>query len=446
MLKAVEDINTTKKRLRIEIPSDEIEREIADSLAKIRQKAKIPGFRPGKAPISLIEKRFGKEIEAEVLDKVIPVHLQNAIREADIKPVTMPLLDEEIEFKRKNPLNLSITVEILPKIGDIQYENILVKDIPFSVDDSDIEETLKRFQDQKAVFEVADKEADMDDLVTFEYVDSEVVGGEHDPAVKEMISKTGNEIFPHDFMEKVIGREKGDIVEFTTTFDASNSKELAGKTAHIKVKINEIKKKSLPAIDDEFAKDLGLENISELRGKIKEKIYAAKKEQVQKIQKAEIVNKLIESNTFEVPETLLQRELESLMMEKSISDSQKDTVSSVDSLSDVLETTSKSDSIEEKTIETEDPQVKLQHKAMKNVQASIIIDVIGQKEGIFVTDNEVNERISLLAQKLSATPEAVRNFYMYKQGSLDGLKHLIFEEKVLDMLLSKAAIEKGETK
>ena len=110
MLKSIEDINATKKRLRIEIPSDVIEREIGGSLEKLRQRVKIPGFRPGKAPINLVEKRFGKEVEAEVFDKIIPEHLSNAIREADIKPVTMPVLDEEFEFKRNNPLNLSFTV------------------------------------------------------------------------------------------------------------------------------------------------------------------------------------------------------------------------------------------------------------------------------------------------------------------------------------------------
>ena len=443
MIKSIEDINATKKRLRIEIPSDVIEREIGGSLEKLRHSVKIPGFRPGKAPINLIEKRFGKDVEAEVLDKIIPEHLTNAIREADIKPVTMPVLDEEFEFKRNNPINLSFTVEVLPKIENMEYENIKIKDIPFTVEEPDIEDTLKKLQDQKAIFEVADKEVEMDDLVTFEYVDSEIVSGENDSSVKELISKMGNEIFPYDLMEKVTGKKKGDIVEFTTTFDETKSKELAGKTANIKVKVSEVKKKSLPALDDEFAKDLGFANISELKEKIKEKIYSAKKEQIQKIQKAEIINKILEPIHFEVPETLLNRELESLMLEKNISGS-KQGKESLDIETEILQETSEADSSEKE--EKEDPEAKLKHKALRNVQASIVIDSIGQKEGITVTDTEVNERISFLAQRLSATPEAIRNFYMYKQGSLEGLKHSIYEEKVMDLLLSKASIEREENK
>jgi len=466
LLQAVEDISSTKKRLRIEIPSDVIEKEIENSLEKLRQKAKIPGFRPGRAPINLIEKRFGKEVEAEVLDKIIPEHLSSAIREADIKPVTIPVLDEKFSFKRNNPVNLSITIEVLPKIENLNYENINVKDIPFSVDDSDIEDTLKRLQDQKAVLEVSDKEVQMDDLVTFEYVDSEIIGEEIGPSVKELISGMGNEIFPHDIMEKVLGKKKGDTIEFTTTFSKEISKELAGKTANIKLKINEIKKKSLPAIDDEFAKDLGFENLPELKEKMREKIYRAKKEQVQKIQKAEIINMLIENNKLEVPETLLNRELESLILQESLSDEGYKPAPASEERSGMQDTTPLTpplprgefkeghheSGIMHPTLEeagslkgekdVEDLQAKLKQKAFRNVQASIIIDAIGQKEGISITDQEVNDQISLIAQRLSATPEAVKNFYKYKEGSLEGLRHSIFEEKVMDMLLSKATINK----
>jgi len=443
LLKSVEDINATKKRLRIEIPADIVEREITASLDKVRQNAKMPGFRPGKAPIGLIEKRFGKEIEAEVLDRLIPEHLTSAIREAAVNPVTMPALDEEFHFERNNPINLSVTVEVMPKIENLNYENITVKDIPFNVGETDIDETLKRLQNQKAVFEVADKVAETDDLVTFDYVDSEVAGGETDPSVKELVSKMGNEIFPPDLMKEVVGKKKGDIVGFTTTLDESKSKELAGKTVNVKVKINDVKKKSLPEIDDEFAKDLGFGNLVELREKLRERISDAKKEHLRKIQKAEIVRKLVDLNSVEVPETLLNRELESISLEKSVSaaDREQDSESS-EIPPEVLEALPGTDNKEKNA--GEDRSDKLKERALMNVRASIIVDAIGEKEGVIVTDSEVDERISIMAKRLSATPEALKNFYMYKQGSLDGVKHSIYEEKVMDLLLSRAAIVKEE--
>ena len=442
MLKAVEDINQTKKRLRIEIPSDLIEREIQNSLEKLRHTVKIPGFRPGKAPVNLIEKRFGKQVEAEVLEKVVPEQLGNAIREAAIDPVTMPVLEEEFDYKRNNPLAFAVTLEVKPKIENLAYENITVKDIPVNVEESDVEDALKALQNKKAVFEVADKVVEMDDFVSFEYVDSEIAGGEDISSVKETISKMGNEIFPPDIMEKVIGKQKGDIIEFTTTFAATASKELAGRTAQIKVKISEVKKKTLPEIDNEFAKDLGYETMTDLREKAREKIYAAKTEHIRKIQKAEIIRKLVESSTFEVPESLVGKEIEAIMMHKSISSSKEDSVSE-NSVSDTLEPVSSGQDMEKN--KEEDPQAELRSKAVRNVQAHFILDTIGQKEGIIVSDNEVDERIASLAQKLSATPESVRNYYLYREGSLDGLKHSIMEDKVMDALLAKATIEKENT-
>jgi trigger factor len=442
LLKSIEDINETKKRLRIEIPADLLEREMKSSLEKLKYTVRIPGFRPGKAPVSLIEKRFGKQVEAEVLEKVMPEQLSSAIREAALDPVTMPVLEEEFEYKRNNPLAFAVTLEVKPKIENIAYENIAIKDIPVNVEDADVENALKALQNKRAVFEVADKVIEMDDFVSFEYVDSEIAGGEAISAAKETISKMGNELFPPDIMEKVLGKQKDDIIDFEKTFAETESKELSGKTAQIKVRISEVKRKTLPEIDDEFAKDLGYETVTELREKAREKIYAAKTEHVSKIQKAEIVRKLVEAHTFEVPGSLVQKEIEAIMMHKSVSGSQE-APSSEETVADIHESVPSGQDTEQKR--EEDLQADMRSKAVRNVRAHFILDTIGRKEGIIVSDAEVDERIASLAQKLSATPEAIRNFYTYREGSLEGLRHSIFEDKVMDMLVAKATIEKENT-
>ncbi|MBI5187572.1 MAG: trigger factor [Nitrospirae bacterium] len=450
MLKSAEDISPTKKRLRIEIPSDVIEKEIGNSLEKLRQKTKIPGFRPGRAPINLIEKRFGKEVEAEVLERVIPEYYNKALKEAELMPVTTPVFDERVDFKRNNPLNLLLTVEVMPEIENLNYENIKVKDITVVVDENEVEGYLKKLQEEKAIYEVAEREIGMDDLVTFDYVDCEIVGGENTPSVKEQILKMGNEIFPQGIIEKAIGKKKGEVMEFTTTFNENfKSKELAGKTVNMKVMIKEVKQKILPAIDNDLAKDLGSENISALKERIKENIYKAKKEWAVKVQKAELLKKIIESHNFEVPETLFRNELESLMMEESMSDARYKPAPLSRARPGMQDTgiRHQESGIRNQTSGEsmpEDLQSKLREKALRNVQASIILDVIGQKEGIMVTDDEVKEQIRSIAQGLRAAPEAVMNLYISKDGSLEGLRHSIYEDKVMDMLLSKAVFEKGE--
>ena len=431
MLRRVEDISPTKKRLRIEIPSDVIEKEIKDSLEKLRQEAKIPGFRPGRAPINLIEKRFGRGIKAEVLERVIPEFYSMALKEAELSPVTPPVFDERFGFERNNPLNLSFTVEVMPKIENLNYENINLKDILVTVDEAEVEDSLKKLSEEKAIYEVTEKEVGMDDLVTFDYIDCEIVGGETTPSVREQVSRMGNEILPRDIIEKLIGKRKGEIVKFTTTFNEGfGLKELAGKTVDIKVMIKEIKRRILPSIDDEFAKDLGFETISELKERIKEDIYEAKKEEAVKIQKAEILDKIIKSHNFEVPETLLANELNSLMIEARMSDARYKPAPSGGARPGMQERK-----------DDEELRVELKRRALKNIRASIIINAIGKKEGVTVTDDEVGERILFIAQRLSAEPEAVMNFYKVKDGSLEGLRHSIYEDKVMDMLLSKAIID-----
>jgi trigger factor len=402
----------------------------------------LPGFRLGNAPMNLIEKRFGKKVEAEVLEKVVPEFYNKALKEADLRPVAMPVLDEQFTFKRNNPLNLSLTVEVMPKIGNLDYAGIKTKDVPVAVDETEVENALKNLQGQKVLYEVAEKVVEKDDLVTFDYADCEVIEGETTPSVKEQILKMGNELLPTDIEEKLTGRKKGDSVEFTKSFESDfKTKELAGKMVKVKIVINEVKHKILPAMDDEFAKDVGYDNISELKEKIKENLYQFKKDQATKIQKAEILQQLIGSHDFEIPETLLNTELDSLIMQESISGASRKPEGKNIDIMDPLSEFNKP--VQEKKNE-EEMLSELKEKALRNVRASIIISAIGQKEGITVTEDEMRDRISLIAKGLSAKPEAIMNFYMTKDGSLGGLRQMIFEDKVLDLLFSNATIEKGE--
>jgi len=424
LLQAVEDISATKKRLKIEIPADVIEGEIQNSLERLRQNSRIPGFRPGKVPMNIIEKRFVKKVEAEVLEKVIPEFYRKALREAELMPVTMPELDGEFDFKRNNPIHLSFTVEVIPKIDTLNYAGIKTKEIPVTVDDAEIEDFLKRLQEEKAIYEVAEKEVGKDDLVTFDYVDLEVVGEELTPSLREQMVKMDTKILPLDVEEKLLGKKKGDTIEVTNTFrEDFRVKELAGKTAKVKITIKEIKRKILPELDDEFAKDLSYESLQALREQIRERIYKAKGEEVLKIQKANILNTIIASHDFEVPETALRNEIQSLMVESRIPEGEKHGG--------------------EKGENIDVPQ-ELRERASRNVKATILLNAIGQKERVTVTDEEVKERINGIAQRLSAKPEAIMKFYITRDGSLEGLRHSIYEDKILDILFSKALFEKGE--
>lgn len=419
MIKTVEDIGATKKRLKIEIPADVIEREIKDSLEKLRRKTTIPGFRTGKAPIDLIEKRFGKEVESDVLERVIPQGYIEALREANITPVANPVLEEKSDFKRRQPISMTLTVEVMPNIENLNYEDIPLKDIPVAVSDSDVESVLKRQQEEKATYEPSEGPVEMNDLIVVDY-SSPGDGVE----AKDQILKVGGSMFPEEFTQKVVGRLKGEEISVEATFPEEHPLEnLAGKHLTMKVMIKDIKKVNLPAVDDELAKDVGFQNLDEMRKRIGEEIEKAKRNEVVKIQKAEIIRNLVESHEFDIPESLVERESEMLAS---------------------AALSHRPQGAEPTGHELDALKQEVRPNAMRNVKASLLIETIGKAQGVSVAEDEVKRAIISLAQRLAVSPEQIMKFYISRDGSLEGLKGSLFEEKVLDFILSKAKLEKGE--
>lgn len=427
MATTVEDISATKKRLKIEIPADILEKEYSDSLDKIRQRARIPGFRQGKTPISIIEKRFGEEIKSEMLEKLVPTYYAQAVKDADISPVSMPKIEEGLNFKRNEPLSFSLTVEVRPKIDNLNYNGIEVGDIEVSVDDGEIEDTVKGLQNDRAMFEAVDRAIGENDLLIIDYVKLDPSGEKELSTAKDQVMNLDNKITPRGILDAVLGKKKGDTVEITLPdVNIEEQKEVAEKGNRLRITIKEIKEKKLPDLDDEFSKDFGHDSLATLKEKIREGILAAKQGNAKKQQKSSIVDALVNNHTFDVPESLTKAELEHLIMNAKNADQHAQ--HSIDAAPDKTD---------------KELAEALRPKAMRNVKATIILDEIAEKENISVTEAEMKDRIALIAKQLQATPDAIVNLFMTRDGSLDNLRHNIREEKVLDFLFSRAEITKG---
>ena len=426
MATIVEDISSTKKRLKIEIPADILEKEFTGSLDNVRQRARIPGFRPGKAPISMIEKRFGDDIKSELLEKLIPTYYAEAVKEADLAPVSMPKIETNIDLKRNEPLVFSLTVEVRPKIGDLNYSGITVTGVAASVDDKEVDDTLKGLQNDRAMFEAIDREIREDDLLIIDYVKLDPSGEKEIAAEKDKVINLGNRLTPRGILDSLIGKKKGDIVDvILPEIVGKELKEDSDKGDRLRITIKEVKEKKLPEIDDEFAKDFGNDSLDALKEKIKEGILTAKQENAKKQQKAKIIDTLTEGHAFDVPESLAEAELEHLI---------KNELHADNSIPQTEAAPEKADAVLAE---------KLRPKAVKNVKATLILDEIAEKEKIIVSEAEVKDRISLIAKQFQSTPDAIVNLFMTRDGSLENLRHNIREEKVLDFLLTCAEITKG---
>ncbi|MCI0469271.1 MAG: trigger factor, partial [Nitrospirae bacterium] len=426
LLKTIEDITATKKRLTIEIPADALESQLKARIEDVRKKARLPGFRPGKAPLEIIVKKFGKEVEAETLEKIIPEYYLKAVKDAKITPVSQPVIEESSEFKRAEPFSITVNVEVRPDIEPLNYEGVTVKDIAVEVKEEEIERTLQHLLEEKAAYESSDEPIKLDDLITIDYTGTDidtsaVEGGDAKEAVdaKDVVLKVGSGPYPEEFFKGLVGKGRGDECEIEAFFPADLASPFANKRMNFKIKITDIKKRSLPALDDEFAKDMGFDDIKQMKDKMSENLLAFKKNSAETAKQKEILDKLIESHAFEAPEGLVQSEIRGVIEE--IRAAGKD---------------SRTD---------EDIEEEVKHHAVKRVKATLLLELIGEKEGVTVAEDDMKQEVFRMAQRYYMSPDNIIKFYMARDGSLEGLRRIIFEKKVLNLLLSKAKTEdKGE--
>ncbi|MDI1472072.1 MAG: trigger factor [Thermodesulfovibrio sp.] len=408
MLKAIEEISTTKKRLKIEIPAERVEEEIQKVLKDIQKKAKIPGFRPGKAPISIIEKKFGKEAESEVLEKLVSQSYDNAIKEAKLKPVLPPIAEDAIDIKRKQPLSFELIVEVRPEIENLNYENIELEEVSTEVKEEEIEDVLKRLSKERGTYEPTEEPIQNEDLVVIDYTTD--IGKE----AKDFVYKLGAGPFPEEFSKAFEGKRKNEIFNIKIDFPEDSIADFAGKTVNFDITVKEIKRrKDIPY--EELPKELGFEDIEDLKKYIKESLERAKKEQAEQKYKIDILKKLLESYDFEIPEGLLEMEIRRLTEEYEAMG---------------LDITQNMDKITE--------------SAKRNVKAYLLLEVIGEKEGISVSQEDLKNEVMNIAKKYSISPHGVVQYYMSKHGSLEPLRNSVFENKVFDLLLKRVKFVKKE--
>lgn len=404
MLKSLQDLSPTKKRLKIEIPAEDIESEIQKTLLNVQRTSKLPGFRPGKAPIGMIEKKFGREVEAEVFEKIVPEYYAKALKEANITPVSRPVAEEPFDFKRNSPLSMTVTVEVMPKVENLNYKGITVKDISVKVTEEDIEKVLKNIAEERAAYESSEAKVEMGDLITIDYTVKD-----DGTDAKDFVLKVGSGPYPEEFFDSLVGKKRDNEFEVEADFPAELESPFAGRKIKFGIKIKEVKKRNIPLLDDDFAKDIGFESMGQLKDKINDNMLASKNKEAERIKQKELMDKLIEMHEFAVPESLVNAEISTVISE--------------------IRATGKDARTDEALTEEIKPHVE------KGVKASILLELIGDKEGITANEEEMKQEILSIAQRFYVSPENVVKYYTARDGSLDGLRRSVFEKKVLNFLL-----------
>ncbi|GBD97222.1 MAG TPA: trigger factor [Nitrospirae bacterium] len=420
MLEKIEEISPVARRITIIVPADVIKTETDTLYNNIRATTNIPGFRPGKVPQAILTKRFGKNVEAQVLEKIVPEFYMKAIKETELEPVSYPDINEKLELKPGEPLSFTVTIEIKPELGDLNYEGIVLKEKTHSVEDDEVEKSIKFLQESKALYSVTEdelKEGDMAIVDSEAYINDEL---KEELTYKEFPFVLGSDSMPKEFSDALTGKKKGESVEVTLKFEDDNpNKTVAGKEILCKVSITETKKKNIPPLDDEFAKEAGCDNMDELRKNVREKLSEKKEDRTNLEYKKNILDELIKRHEFDLPASMVQGEIESLIDQEKQNAIKKG----------------------EKAGPDDELAKEFEAKAKENVKSVILLQAIGKKEKIEVSDEDIKKAIGEIAARNNLKPEEVTKLYAVREGSLDALKSRLFADKVLEFILEKSTIQ-----
>jgi trigger factor len=421
MKAAVEEINSVKKKITIEIDPDSVANEMDKAIKDVARKAKIPGFRPGKAPKNVVQKHYGEEVRSEVMNRLISDSYLTAVREHKLNPVGMPQIEDMTPLARGSSLSYTATVEVRPNIQLGAYDGIEVKEQALAVTDEELKQTLDRLREMYAQLEVVEGQAlakDHTAIIDFAgFHDGKPIEGAE--AADHMLAIGSGTLVP-GFEEQLIGMRKGETREIQVTFPADYSnKEIAGKDARFTVTLKEVKKKILPELDDEFAKDtVGNATVDELKARVREDLEARKRDELGAAQREELMTKLVDAHAFEAPPGMVEHELQAMARQQVARFARQ--------------------GMDVKSFDVKKFRERNRDLAVQRVKGMLLLEEIAEKEKIIVSDQELSASIAAMAKSAGQTADAVRKYYGSQDGDLENLRASLMQEKTLGLLLSRA--------
>jgi trigger factor len=414
---------TCRRELEIEIPAEEV-RKASDKVAiEISRVARVPGFRPGKAPVTLIRRRFAEDIKSEVMQKLMPERIEQAVTKEKLVPVTQPQVDN-VDYSEGGPLKFRATFEVLPEFELANYKDVEVEVNAPEIADADVDKTLTEMQERASTFVPIEGRAIADgDYAQLKLAGTPVGGG--DPlSAENVMCHIGSEETLEAFNENLRGANVGEQREFDLTYPAEyNDPKLAGKSYKYVAEVTAIKEKKAPELNDEFAKDISdSPTLAELRTKIREQLNAARDNHIKEQTNDKLLAKIVAANEFPVPEALVEHQMDARLER------------AVRSLA--------SQGVDPRQVNVDwvAMRVRQRDRAVEDVKAELILDRIGTAEKLDVDEAEVDREIETMAERSGESATAFRA-RLTKQGALDRIKSKLRSEKTLDWLRQHARIQ-----
>jgi trigger factor len=418
-----ETTGNTKREIQVEVPAAEVARETDTLIQKYQKLARIPGFRRGHVPASVIKQRFSEDIKSEVVDALVPRFFSREAEKQGLIPVSQPRVSD-LHIHDGEPLRFKATFEVMPEIKVEGYKELRADKPTVAVTDEEVEESLKGIQEQRATFTAIEGRALADGDFAQVSLDGKPKDGEGKPVHMDdiLVEIAGKTTMP-EFTENLRGASAGDERTFDVLYPADFSDQrLAGKTLTYTVKVQGVKQKSLPEMTDAFAKELGeFADLDEVRAKIREGMEAERKQAAERESKDKLVTELIKRNDLEMPEALVERQID-LRLERGLRALAAQGMKSEDM----------------KKMDMNRLRAGQRDQAVQELKAAMLLEKIADQEKIEVGDEEINREVEALAEQSKQPVESIRA-RLTQEGVLDRIRNRIRNEKTLDYLYHQSA-------
>jgi trigger factor len=424
--------------LEVEVEADRVAAALDKAFNKVAKKANVPGFRKGKVPRPIFEARYGVEaLYQDAIDILLPEVYTEAVDQTDIFPVDRPEVEID-QFAKGEVFKFKAKVTVKPEVTLGEYKGVEVPVQKVEVSDEELDAELKRLQERHAELSVIDEgAAENGDVAVIDF-DGSVDGVPFEGGQAERYSlELGSGTFIPGFEEQVVGMATGDFKDVEVTFpETYHAEELAGKKAVFKVKVHEIKRKQLPELDDEFAKDVSeFETLAEYKEDLKKQLLARKEQEAKGNKEAAVVDKVAANAEVEIPQAMIDSEIQNMM--RDFDNRLRNQGMNLEMFLSFSGQTSA------------DLQEQMKDDAEKRVRNNLVLEQIAKEENIEVTEEDINKELEGMAESYKRTADEIRNI-LTANGSLGSLREEISLRKTVDLLVEnskevEAAEETAET-
>jgi trigger factor len=420
-----ETATSTKREIEVQIPSEEVSRETEVLIQKYQKLARIPGFRKGHVPASIIRQRFSQDIQNDVVDALVPRYFRKEAERLGLIPISQPRVTD-LHTHEGKAMHFKASFEVMPEIKVEGYKELRADHPEISVTNEEVEESLKSLQEQKATFSPIEGRTIADGdyaQVALDGTPKNQESGTKPVHMDDVLVEIGGKTTMPEFTENLRGAGAGEERTFDVIYPEDFSDErLRGQTFSYKVKINAIKQKSLPELNDDFAKEVGeFTTLDEIRQRIREGMEHERKQTAEREAKDKLLAELIRRNEFEVPEALVEHQVD-LRLDRGLRALAAQGMSAEHM----------------KKMDLGRLRAGQKEQAVQEVKGALLLEKIAEEEKIEVGDEEINNEIDALAKQTNQAPDAIRA-RLTRDGALDRIRDRIRNEKALDFLYRQSA-------